>query len=102
MLDNSAIQVLIGSAATAIVTYLGKILITRREQYKFNNEQLESNSKVLITHTKIIADLQDLITKMEVSADLMRDKMAQLRADNEILRTQINEMSKALIQNKNI
>lgn len=102
MLDNSAIQVLIGSAATAIVTYLGKILITRREQYKFNNEQLESNSKVLTTHTKIIADLQDLITKMEVSADLMRDKMAQLRADNEILRTQINEMSKALIQNKNI
>lgn len=93
MLDNQFIQILLGGVGSLVITYLGKLLVTRREHYKFNNEQLESNSRVLTSHTQIIADLQTLIGKMSVDSDMMRDKIIQLRTDNSILEDKLDIMS---------
>lgn len=92
MLDNEYINALLGGLGSLITVYLGKVLITRREQYKFNNEQLESNSRVLTSHTQIISDLQSLISKMSIDSDVMREKIIQLRTDNELLKDKISEM----------
>ena len=93
MFDSQFIQVFIAGLVSLVITYLGKILITRREEYKFNNDQLESNSRVLTSHTQIISDLQSLISKMNIDSDVMREKIMQLRFDNELLKDKVSEMN---------
>lgn len=93
MFDSQFIQVFIAGLVGLVITYLGKILITRREEYKFNNDQLESNSRVLTSHTQIISDLQSLISKMNIDSDVMREKIMQLRFDNELLKDKVSEMN---------
>ena len=96
MFDNQYINTLIGGIMSLFLAFLGRLLITTRERTKLETDQLKTNSEILQNHSETISNLQQIVSKITLENETMREKLAAILAENQIMESKLDIMTKRI------